>query len=413
MDNNTSNIENESNIENTSNIENESNHNRDMAMVSEDFSGKLILKYVLKHKWYVIIVTLLAAIGSVVFSLYMPNWYAATVNAVPPKAAGNALESMLGGFSSSLKELGLSKLAGSKGAGEQYSFLVILQSRVLADSMISKYKLKESYFPDEEKIKMSDVRKEFLSNLAVDNLDEGNYTVTILDKDSTRVAAMVMDYISMANSLAQRIYQSETQINKQYLETRLQGIDSLLKANAKGLAEYSRQTGIISPQDQGKAFVEAISSLKYEVYTQEIMYETMKNKFGENDANTLNQLKTLNSIKSKMRDAENKPGFAGNFSKQDAADKGLTFLAKSAEFEALTKLKLFIQPMLEEARINESRNLTTLTVVDPAITPDKKEKPKRSLIVASVTLGAMLLTILVLISIFAIKRLNYELRNEN
>ena len=48
MDNNTSNIENESNIENTSNIENESNHNRDMAMVSEDFSGKLILKYVLE-----------------------------------------------------------------------------------------------------------------------------------------------------------------------------------------------------------------------------------------------------------------------------------------------------------------------------------------------------------------------------
>lgn len=388
------------------NINNQTTENNTI----NDFNGKLILKYLLKNKLYVIIATILAAIGSVIYVLTLPNWYLSVANAVPPKSSGSGLESMLGGFTSSLKELGLSKLTG-KGGGDQYSFLVILESRTLADSMIAKYDLVKAYFPDEDpkEIKPSYVREMFYENLVVEYLDDGNYNIGIMDKDSTRVAAMVMDYIAMANNLAQRIYQEETGVNKAYLETRLNSIDSLLQETSKNLAAYSRQTGIISPEGQSKAFVEAVATLKYELYTQEVLLESMKSRFGENDFNTKNQENTIKVLRGKLKEMENKPGFAGNFSLADAGEKGINFLAKSAEFEALTKLKLFMQPMLEEAKVNENRNLVTLTIVDYPITPDKKEKPKRSLIVAGITLGAMLLSILVLLGVFSIKRLKKEL----
>lgn len=392
----------------TENIENPNTEN-----TSNEFNGKIILKYLLKNKLYVIIATLLAAIGSVIYVLTLPNWYLSVANAVPPKSAGNALESMLGGFASSLKELGLSKLTGGKGGGDQYSFLVILESRTLADSMIAKYDLAKSYFPDEDlsKIKPSDVREMFYENLTIEYLDDGNYNIGIMDKDSTRVAAMAMDYINMANALAQRIYKEETGVNKAYLESRVSGIDSLLRETSKELAAYSSKTGIINPEGQGKAFVEAVATLKYELYSQEVLLESMKSKLGENDFNTKSQEKTIKVLRDKLREIENKPGFAGNFTMSDAGEKGINFLSKTAEFEALTKLKLFMQPMLEEAKVNENRNLVTLTIVDYPITPDKKEKPKRSLIVAGITLGAMLLSILVLLGVFSLKRLKKELNS--
>lgn len=377
---------------------------------NQEFSGKVILKYLLKYKWYIVIITFISAVISVIYALSLPNWYSATANAVPPKQSSSSLESMMSGFSSSLKELGLSKLTGNKG-GDSYSFLVILESRVLLDSMIKKYNLKQLYFPKDDKVRESEVRNMFADNLKVEYLDEGNYNITILDMDSARVAQMVMDYINLANDLAQRVYQSETQFNTKYIEKRLNNIDSLLQEASKELANYSRQTGIISPQDQGKAFVEAISSIKTEAYKQEVMYEIMKNKYGENDQNTLNQLNLLNKIKAKMYETENKPGLVGNFSKRDAGEKGIQFLKRSAEFEALSKLKLFMMPMLEESKINVNRNISTLTIIDPPITPDKKSKPKRSLIVAGITLGAFLSSILIIIGIFAYKRFKLELKS--
>ena len=371
---------------------------------SSEFSGFMMVVLLFKHKWYIIMTTIIAAIVSIIYSLSLPNWYSASINVVPPKSAGNILEQAMGGLSSALKEVGLSKLTGGK-TGDQYSFSVILNSRTIADSIIKKYKIKESYIEPQDiaEVKESDVRKMFIANLDVSNETDGNYVITILDKDSSRVDRMVTDYVYYANELAKSIYHSETNFNRKYLETRMQSLDTTLNNLSAEIAIYSKETGLIAPEEQAKSYISAVSDLKVELYKQEMILERLKQKFGEGDQMTIAQKNAITTLKSKLNQAENTPGLVGNFTKNDAAAKGIKYLSKYAQFEALSKLKLILMPMYEEALINEKREIITLSVVDPAVKPDKKSKPKRSLIVAGATLGGTFGSILIILAIYGIR----------
>lgn len=368
---------------------------------STEFSGFLMFALLLKKKWYIIAVTLVAAIGSIIYAKMLPDWYKATVSAVPPKTSGAAFEGALSGVSSTLKELGLSKLTGKASGGDQYTFLVILNSKYITDSLIKKYDIRKDYdLPD---VKYSDLIKAFLENVEITYEPEGNYTISVIDKNPEKAAKMANDLIYYANSLSERIYKEETDFNVNYLEKRIAHIDSVLADLAVTIARLSNKYGLISPEDQAAAYVKSIAELKAELMKQEVILDMVTKNYGDSDPVTTSQKNIVNSLKIKLSNAENKPGLAGKFSMNDAAAKGIDFLSYSAQYEAMTKVKAFLLPSLEDAKLNQNRNLKSLVIVDPAVSPDKKFKPKRSLIVAGITLGTFFLSIMVILSSFGIK----------
>ena len=76
---------------------------------------------------------------------------------------------------------------------------------------------------------------------------------------------------------------------------------------------------------------------------------------------------------------------------------GIEYLRLYAEYETFSKVKGFLQPMFEDSKLDESRQTMSLVVVDQAITPDKKTKPKRSLIVLGAGFGGFTLSILLVL----------------
>jgi tyrosine-protein kinase Etk/Wzc len=366
-----------------------------------EFSGFLMYALILKSKWYIILVTILAAAASIVYSINLPNWYAATINVVPPKTSGSAFEGSLSSVTSTLKELGLSKLGGKSGGSDQYSFMVILNSRYVIDSLIKKYDIAKSY--EMLKARTSDVRSAFLENVTISLEAEGNYFISVTDKDPQKAANMANDYIYFANRLTEVIYKEETDFNVQYLEKRITHIDSLLAELSNTISKLSNKYGIISPEDQATAYVKTIADLKSELMKQEILLEMTSNKYGQSDYSTKSQQSIVNSLKSKLNNAENKPGLAGNFSMNDAAAKGISFLSYYAQYEAMAKVKAFLLPTLEDSKLNQNRNLKNLIVVDSATPPDKKIKPKRSLIIAGITIGTFFSSILFVLLIYGFK----------
>jgi tyrosine-protein kinase Etk/Wzc len=357
----------------------------------KSFDGLFLLALLFKYKIFIIIVLSVVFIVSIIISLLIPNEYTATVNTVPPKRnIGSLMENAMGNISSTLKEFGLTKFGGQ--GSEGYSYLVILNSRSVKDSMINKFNLAKVYdLPDSLRYK---ILKQLEDNLDIELEPLGNYTISVTDNSPARAADMANYYISISNFISERIFHTEAIKSREFIESRLNSIDSTLEVVSDSLEKYSSKTFLFSPLDQATSISKAYADIKAELIQQEIMQDLLKNRFGENDPYTLVQKELIDNIRSKLSTVENRPGFAGNFPLKNATAVGIEYLRLYTTYETFSKVKGFLLPMLEDAKLDETRETTSLLIVDTAEPPEKKSGPKRSLIVLGSEFGAFILSVM-------------------
>lgn len=368
------------------------------------------LALLLRYKWLILILMIISGVGSVFYSLnYIEVQYKSTVNLVPPKSGGDAFDNMLGNIGSTLKDFGLGGMGG--GSGGQYDYMVILESRTVIDSVIKKYNLAKVYdLPDSIPSK---VRKAFVSNLALDYMKDGNYLISVWDTDKQRAADIANDYASIANELATKIERSEAEMNFKYLEDRIQNLNENLKVVSDSLSKYSTKYKIFSIEDQAKGYSDLLTELKSKKYMYEIMYNLNKNSYGEDDYQTKMQQNAILEIGKKINQTENSNGAAGNFNMNNATDVGLEYARLYVEFETYSKVKAFLIPTLEKARLDLNKNVSNLFVVDEAIPADTKDRPKRSLIVLGAIFGTFILTVFLILIFNRISELRKTLKLYN
>ena len=357
-----------------------------LALDGAEFLGIISAK-----KWILILLTLVSGLIAFGIAWTLPNWYASTVTFVPPNNANSMISGMMGNVSSALKDLGLGKM----NKGESYSYMVILNSRSLMDTLINSYDLATEYeLPKEDR---EELYKEFLSNYEVELSPEGNYNVTILSKDKEKAAKMANDVVRIANNISRRMQKAEAETNRSYMDMRLKRTDSILQSIAQELGKFSSSTLVFSPLDQAQAVSEALATLKASAMKQEIQVEILKNTYGEKDPSTMSAEKLLNEMKNQVDKAENKPGFAGNFALKDGLKVGAKYMKLYTEYEAMSKVKAFLMPMLEQAKLDEIREAPTMYVLDYAKPAFKKSRPKRLTIAAGTSIGVFVLSCLFLI----------------
>ncbi len=355
--------------------------------------GLYFIAVVFKYKWFVIVVTTIAVIVSVIASLQMDNWYQSTVSVVPPKSSGSMLAGALGNISSTLKDFGLNKLGG-KGGGS-YDFMVILKSRTLVDSTISKFNLHKVYdVPDTKK---SIVRKILYANMDITREKDGNYTITFWDKDNHRAADMANNFVLLANRLAMKVFREEAEVNLSYLEQRIAYSDSTLNIIGDSLERFSRKNLLFSPEDQARSTSMALAELKSNEIQLEILYDFYSQNYGSEDPFTILHKNILDNTKDKLAKVQTSPGFAGNFSIEDASEVVIEYMRLYTEFETFSKVRAFLLPLYEQTKLDAVRSTQNLFVIDNAIPAEKKSRPKRSLIVLGALFGSLVFSIFLVV----------------
>lgn len=342
----------------------------------------------LRYKWFILLTVLIATGVSVYAVLQMPNWYAATVSLVPPKAS--AASGLAGNISSTLKDFGLSKLGG--GGEDGYSYMVILQSRRLQDSLIKVFKLSEEYkIPETD---MSLLRAALAENLEITYEKEGNYTITTWDQDPVKAAQMANTTVHIANSIANEVVRTEATDNRMYAEKRLRENQLSFERAADSLKAFTRLYKIYAPPEQAAAAATAIVDLKAQVMQQEMRAEVYKNQLGADDPATIQQQRLLEDLRQQVSRVETQPGFLGNFPIDKGSEVAVEYTRLVTDVEVFAKMKAFLLPTLEQYKLDEHRSLPNLYVLDPAVPPEKKGRPKRSLLVAGTAFGTFVLVLM-------------------
>lgn len=334
-------------------------------------------------------IAVIAGASAYLWARTLPEYYESMINCVPPRVDPSASAGALGGISSALKDVGLSKLGGKT---DTYEFMALLFSRSLRDSIVKRFRLAEEY--DMTDRPRREILEEFETNLEINLRAEGNYEISIMSRDPNKAVAMCRAFVEEANDLSNRIAREEAHRTTTYLEKRIGAIDSTMTVLSSLLGTYSSKTLMFAPEQQAQAAATSLSELQAQVMREEIVADLFAQQFGEADAQTESKRMLVASLRKKLQEFQNSKGFIGEFSLREATSIGVPYMRMVAEYEALGKVKAFLIPSLEQARLDQTKNTPSLLVMDDPIKADRKSKPKRALIAVGTAVGSVITVVL-------------------
>ena len=346
-----------------------------------------------KHKKLVLGLPLGAAIAAAIVTLLMSNIYTSTTKILPPQQNQSAAVAMLGQLSGQLSGQlgGLGGLAGGalgiKNPNDLY--VGMLKSRTVADSLIDRFELKKVY--DEDSYYYA--RKELEKKTAITAGRDGIITVEVEDRDPKRASAIANGYVEELYKLTQTLAVTEASQRRLFFERQLDQTRKNL-ANAEAAARQGLEKGgLVVIDAQGRSMVETTARLRGQIAVKEIRISAMRAfATGQNPdlKQAQHELDAMKQELAKMEGTSSGRDNAGSVGKADGMEN-LRLLRDVKYFETIFEL---LAKQYEIARIDEARDASIVQVLDPAVEPERKSKPTRSLIVVLTALVVGFLAIL-------------------
>ncbi len=331
----------------------------------------------------VAIVTLL----SVLVSFLLPKWYKSTASILPPKEEGIA--GMLGVGGSILKGLASGQRNTLLGQKEgTYNYLAILKSRTAMESVVRKFDLIRVY--DISDSSMEDAIKELEDNVNFVVSENDDIRIEVEDRDPTRAAAMANYFTDLLNSISLQLGTQEAKNNREFIEKRLRDGEDSLRTADDALRSYQEKSGVVVLPDQNAPTVSAIAEL-YGLRARKEIELAIARRSATADNPIVRQLEIdLSELDKKL----------GTYPKS-----GLDSYRLFRNVVIEQKIVEYLVPMYEQARIDEQKDVPVILVLDKAVPAEKKDRPKRLIIVASSAMSSFLLSILAVLAAERLKQI--------
>lgn len=332
----------------------------------------------LKRKGLIIKTTLGIAIITAIISLIIPPVYRAETRILPPQgsvSSGLGLFSQLGG------ETGLSLaggLLGLKTPSDLYAGF--LTSNTVLDRIIDRFKLMELY-DIEYRV---DARKELLDNIDVSiDTKSGIITLEVEDKDPERATQMANAFVEELKNLTRGLAITEASQRRLFFEEELRNTKlSLMKAEEE-FKKLQEKTGALKIEKQAEAVIEGIAELRAQIAAKEVELRVMRTYSTPNNPDLQKAEEALRAMKAELKKLEEK----GSTNPDPLMPTGrmpeveIEYIRKLRDLKFNETLYELLTKAYEAARLDEAQDAVVIQVIDKAIPPDKRAKPKRTLMV--------------------------------
>ena len=371
-------------------------------MEKQNMSFVRFLSILVKYKRSLFLNLFLIALISVIVSIYMPKWYKATAVVVPP-----AQNNSNGGFSSLLNNLPLSTFGINMGGGTEMTYMAILKSRTLAMDVISKFDLKKFYGKKTYEETLKSYYSDFDAMITEENMISISYEYT----DSVKVAEIVNYIVNRLDEISNKLILERARKNFELAEKRyfqnIHDIDSLSIL----LEQFQNKYGVIEFYEQTKSIISAITDLEAKVLIKKAELDAIKENYGMESPQYKSakiQLdsfdKQLSGLKTSNKN-ELKSPFSSLFIPLDKIPTlGKKYTEIYTNLLLQQKLKEFLVPQYEQAKMQLLKKEPTLQILDIATPPDYKSKPKRAFIVVIALFIAFLIHFTI---ILIVEKLNW------
>jgi len=378
----------------------------------EGFVGSFLLfwksrKFIFKN---VIIVTL----SAIIISLLLPKWYASKA-VVLSSGAGQF------NFLSSISPIPVADFGLSTINEDINNFIAILQSRTVKEYMVNKFNLIDRY-------KQRDIEyaiEAFEEKLELEVTEEGTLEITIIDRDPLIAKEMVNEVLFMLDQINQSIGMEAGKYNREFLENRININKKDLEKAELALKIFQEKTGIIdlvaqlsSTMQMSAQAYNSIFEAYTALYAKKIETETelavAKTTLSINNPTIMQLEKLLNEqtiqldqlmirLDEKLQyllsnispaQIDTIPNIEFSVSFNTLPSLGLENARLIREVELQSTIQEILIPQFEQAKLEETKNIPTLQIIDKPKVALNKTKPKRSLIVIGSTIMSFLMSLI-------------------
>jgi uncharacterized protein involved in exopolysaccharide biosynthesis len=321
-------------------------------------------------------------------SLSLPNVYKASTNILPPQQAQSGaagLLAQLGGVATMA-----AGVTGLKSPAELY--VGMLRSRTIADKIVEKHGLMKVYGLDSAE----KTRAELEERTAIQSGKDGLILISVEDRDPTRAADLANQYVKELFALTNVLAVTDAGQRRIFFERQLEQAKNNLAVSEQNLKGSLAERGVISVDAESRTMVEAVARLRAQISAKEIELNATK-AFLTSEHPQYKYLKEqIGSLRAELSKFENgsKPERSNS---GRGSETGEDRMAGLENIKALREVKYqqllyeLLAKQYEAARLDEAKEAPIIQVLDKAIPPERKSKPKRLLIALASYIGAFVL----------------------
>src|SRR3990172_6352270 len=357
---------------------------RQIEPVEDEINLLDLLIVLAKRKRLIIGITFGAAVIAAIASLLMTPIYKAETKILPPQQGSSGMASQL------LSQLGgaasfIGGAAGVKTSNDLY--IALLKSRPILDNMIDRLKLMEFY-----KVKSREDARSALRGIlkTQDDKKSGIVSIGIEDKDPKLAADIANAFVDELREYNKRLALTEASQKRLFFEEQLKDVKEGLIKSEEAMKGFQEKTGAFKIDEQAKAAIEGIAKLRAQIAEREVQIRVMRTYATSFNPDIQRVEEELKGLKEQLRGLEEK-GSGNNpdviLSTGRIPALGTEYIRKLREFKYHEALYEILLKQYEMARLDEAKDAPIIQVIEKAIPPEKRIKPKRSqmVMIASVT----------------------------
>jgi len=337
----------------------------------------------LKRKKLIIIITFGVAIITAIYSFTLPPIYKAETKILPPQqsSTGTAAQliSQFGGAASLL-----GGAVGTKSSSDLY--MGLMKSRPVLDRIIDRFKLMELY-----KSKSREGARFGLAGIikSQDDKKSGIITVGIENKDPKLAADLANAFIEELRIFNKGLAVTEASQRRLFFEEQLKDAKESLVRAEETMKGFQERTGAVQIDAQSRAVLEGIANLRAQIAAKEVQLKVIRTYATSQNPDLQNVDEELKGLKIELSKLESRGGSGYNtlMPTGRVPSIGTEYVRKVRDLKFNETLYELLLKQYEAAKLDEARDATVIQVIEKAIPPEQKIKPKRRqmVMIAAVT----------------------------
>src|ERR1017187_10399146 len=310
------------------------------------------------------------ALGGAICILAKPTFSASAL--IMPPQQGQSLATMMGQLNALVSLTG-GGIGGSQLKTPVDMYIGMLESRTIADRLISRFHLQDLY----KTRKMEDTRTRLKSNTRFLAGKDGLIHIIVDDHDPNRASEMANAYVDELYSMNSHLAITEAAQRRVFFDQELAEND---------LKQPAERTGVIQLGGQAESIIRSLAVLRAEIASREVQINSLRMFATDQNPVAIRAQEEINSLRNQLAKLEKDPRnpelvstFGIPAGRVPAV--ALEYARKLREVKYHETLFELLAKQYEAARIDEAKAAPIIQVVDRAVPPDKKSGPHRALII--------------------------------